>query len=82
MIHNAECHIKANVNPQENVLYREVGVSLADINRIFPNWEQRMQHFIDARHPILKGMSDNPVFKEAFILGLTYAVEQIIQTKQ
>lgn len=81
MIHDAECHIRANVNPQESVLYKEAGISIADLNRIFPDWAARMPGFIALRNPLMATVADNPVFKEAFMSGLIYAVEQIIKAK-
>jgi hypothetical protein len=80
MIHNAECHIDGRVNVEEKVLFDHSGVTVLDLNRIFPDWERRMPHFVKARWPAGQMPADR-IIRQAIITGMMYAVEEIMKSK-
>ena len=77
--HNAECYIDGRIMPDEKVYY-ESGITLADLNRIFPNWEQKMPFFVQARWP-KQPVQAAHVIRQAIITGMMYAVEEIMRSK-
>ncbi len=79
MIHNAECHIDGRVNVEEKVLFDHAGVTLGDLNRIFPDWEKKMPHFVRARWP--GDVPADRVIRQAIITGMMFAVEEIMKAK-
>jgi hypothetical protein len=80
IVHNAECHIDARSCPEEKVLYDESGVTLADLNRIYPNWEQKMPFFVKVRWPKDPVPMDR-VIRQAIITGMMFAVEELLKAK-
>lgn len=80
MIHNAECHIDGRICVEEKVLFDHSGITLADLNRIFPEWERRMPHFVKARWPHDPVPADR-VIRQAIITGMMYAVEEIMKSR-
>lgn len=77
--HNAECYIDGRIMPDEKVYY-DAGITLADLNRIFPNWEHKMPLFVRARWP-KEPVIAAQVIRQAIITGMMYAVEEIMRSK-
>ena len=77
--HNAECFIDGRIMPDEKMFY-EQGLTMADLNRIFPNWEQKMPFFVQARWP-KESVPVAKVVRQAIITGMMFAVEEILKAK-
>jgi hypothetical protein len=82
MIHEANCNIDGRMSVDEKI-YSDCAVTVADVNRIYRDWEAKLPHFVKARVSLVGADSSNLpadiLLKKMFLLGIMFATEELLR---